>query len=73
MTSIPTETRSFRPGELGTLVVLARSGEALDGDMPHPPGHTPGDGGNGPEASPAATETPTGAARVLLPARSPRA
>ena len=71
MTSIRTETRTFRPGELGTLVVPARGGEAPDGDMPHLP--TPVDGENGPEASPAATETLTGAAHVLLSARSPRA
>jgi hypothetical protein len=51
VTSTPTEKRSFRPRDLGTLVVLAWSGEAPDGDMPYLLAYTLGDGENGPEAA----------------------
>ncbi len=58
MTSTPTGTHPFRPaadaGNLGTLVVLAWSGEAPDGDMPYLLAYPLGDGENGSEACSAA-------------------
>ncbi|MEU6802303.1 DUF5949 family protein [Streptomyces neyagawaensis] len=54
MTSTSAETRPFRPAEIGTLVVMAWSGEAPDGDMPYLLAYTLGDGVNGPEGSSAA-------------------
>ncbi|GGZ17868.1 DUF5949 family protein [Streptomyces poonensis] len=54
MTSTPTEARPFRPGDLGTLVVMAWSGGTADGDMPYLLAYPLGDGENGPEASSAA-------------------
>ncbi|UUU33859.1 DUF5949 family protein [Streptomyces sp. CA-210063] len=89
MTSIPTETLPLRRGDLGTVVVMAWSGEAPADAMPHLRGPIPGDGENRPEApsatvtvtvepeAPAAftgdTETLTRAAHVLLPTRGLRA
>ncbi|WP_200306571.1 DUF5949 family protein [Streptomyces adelaidensis] len=58
MTSILTQTRPFRLGDLGTLVVASWSGEAPDGDTTRPPGNA---------------RTSTGTAHVLLTARSLRA
>ncbi|MGW0705291.1 DUF5949 family protein [Streptomyces sp. NPDC002643] len=54
MTSTSAETRPFRPADLGTLVVMAWSGEAPDGDMPYLLAYTLGDGASGPEGSSAA-------------------
>ncbi|MDT0569848.1 DUF5949 family protein [Streptomyces sp. DSM 3412] len=54
MTSTSAETRPFRPADLGTLVVMAWSGEAPDGDMPYLLAYTLGDGQSGPEGSTAA-------------------
>ncbi|MFJ6568860.1 DUF5949 family protein [Streptomyces sp. NPDC091292] len=61
MTSTPPETRPFRPADLGTIAVVAWSGEHHDGkgDMPYLLAYTLGDGPDGPEASVAA-------ARALL-------
>ncbi|MDX2598568.1 DUF5949 family protein [Streptomyces caniscabiei] len=56
MTSTSAETRPFRPADLGTLVVMAWSGEAPDGDMPYLLAYTLGDGQSGPEGSTAAVE-----------------
>ncbi|MEU6667609.1 DUF5949 family protein [Streptomyces sp. NPDC046727] len=54
MTSTSTETR---PAELGTLVVLAWSGEAPDGaDMPYLLAYSLGDTEGGPEGTAAAVE-----------------
>ncbi|MFC9931776.1 DUF5949 family protein [Streptomyces sp. NPDC127190] len=54
MTSSSTETR---PADLGTLVVLAWSGEAPDGsDMPYLLAYSLGDAEGGPEATAAAVE-----------------
>ncbi|MFF8730441.1 DUF5949 family protein [Streptomyces sp. NPDC015171] len=54
MTSTPTENR---PAELGTLVVLAWSGEAPDGsDMPYLLAYSLGDTAAGPEGTAAAVE-----------------
>lgn len=53
MTTTP--TAPFRPADLGTLVVMAWSGEAPDGsDMPYLLGYSLGDGPGGPEATSAA-------------------
>ncbi|MGW3284746.1 DUF5949 family protein [Streptomyces sp. NPDC001002] len=54
MTSTSSETRPFGAADLGTLVVLAWSGEAPDGDMPYLLAYPLGDAPNGPEASSAA-------------------
>ncbi|MFM9592929.1 DUF5949 family protein [Streptomyces scabiei] len=54
MTSTSAEIRPFRPADLGTLVVMAWSGEAPDGDMPYLLAYTLGDGRSGPEGSTAA-------------------
>ncbi|CAL9568787.1 hypothetical protein SUDANB105_04780 [Streptomyces sp. enrichment culture] len=54
MTSTPNETRPFRAMDMGTLVVMAWSGEAPGGDMPYLLAYTLGDGPDGPEASSAA-------------------
>ncbi|MET8580922.1 DUF5949 family protein [Streptomyces collinus] len=55
MTSSPSEARPFRPADLGTLVVLAWSGEAPDGtDMPYLLAYSLGDTEGGPEATAAA-------------------
>ncbi|MER7186572.1 DUF5949 family protein [Streptomyces hyaluromycini] len=57
MTSTPSETRPFRVADLGTLVVLAWSGEAPDGsDMPYLLAYSLGDAEGGPEATSAAVE-----------------
>ena len=56
MTSTSSETRPFRVADLGTLVVLAWSGEAPDGDMPYLLAYTLGDAADGPEAATAAVE-----------------
>ncbi|MGW4568240.1 DUF5949 family protein [Streptomyces sp. NPDC004561] len=54
MTSTSTE---IRPADLGTLVVLAWSGEAPDGtDMPYLLAYSLGDAAGGPEATAAAVE-----------------
>ncbi|AZS87173.1 DUF5949 family protein [Streptomyces griseoviridis] len=53
MTSTSSETRTSAV-ELGTLVVLAWSGEAADGDMPYLLAYPLGDAPSGPEASSAA-------------------
>ncbi|MFD8819170.1 DUF5949 family protein [Streptomyces sp. NPDC059627] len=58
MTSTPSETRPFRLADLGTLVVLAWSGEAPDGsDMPYLLAYSLGDAESGPEATATAIET----------------
>ncbi|MGW9024217.1 DUF5949 family protein [Streptomyces sp. NPDC055722] len=54
MTTTPSDTRPFRAVDLGTLVVLAWSGQAPDGDMPYLLAYSLGDGANGPEGSEAA-------------------
>ncbi|MFJ3226972.1 DUF5949 family protein [Streptomyces sp. NPDC086783] len=56
MTSASSDTRPFSAAELGTLVVMAFSGAAPDGDMPYLLAYTLGDGAGGPEASTAAVE-----------------
>ncbi|MET8448361.1 DUF5949 family protein [Streptomyces sp. NPDC005209] len=57
MTSTSSDPRPFRPADLGTLVVLAWSGEAPDGsDMPYLLGYSLGDAEGGPEATSAAVE-----------------
>ncbi|MFC3577644.1 DUF5949 family protein [Streptomyces yaanensis] len=54
MTTTSSETRPFRAIDLGTLVVMAWSGEAPDGDMPYLLAYSLGDGASGPEGSTAA-------------------
>jgi hypothetical protein len=54
VTSTSSETRPLRPAELGTLAVMAFSGEAPDGDMPYLLAYSLGDGEGGPEATTAA-------------------
>ncbi|MFD8303000.1 DUF5949 family protein [Streptomyces sp. NPDC059690] len=54
MTSTSSETRPVGPADLGTLVVMAWSGEAPDGDMPYLLVHPLGDAADGPEAASAA-------------------
>ncbi|MEU3981354.1 DUF5949 family protein [Streptomyces sp. NPDC026672] len=55
MTSTPSTTRPFRIADLGTLVVLAWSGEAPDGtDMPYLLAYSLGDAEGGPEVTSAA-------------------
>ncbi|WP_435225824.1 DUF5949 family protein [Streptomyces sp. Tue6028] len=56
MTSTPSETRPFRAADLGTLAVMAFSGETPDGDMPYLLAYSLGDGAGGPEASATAVE-----------------
>ncbi|MEW2115174.1 DUF5949 family protein [Streptomyces sp. NPDC005474] len=56
MTSTSSETRPFRIADLGTLVVMAWSGEAPDGDMPYLLAYSLGDGEGGPEAASVAVE-----------------
>ncbi|MEU0967613.1 DUF5949 family protein [Streptomyces sp. NPDC005917] len=57
MTSTPRETRPFRAADLGTIVVLAWSGEAPDGtDMPYLLAYPLGDAECGAEATSAAIE-----------------
>ncbi|RPE43798.1 hypothetical protein EDD90_7013 [Streptomyces sp. Ag109_O5-1] len=57
MTSTPSATRPFRLADLGTLVVLAWSGETPDGsDMPYLLAYSLGDAEGGPEATAAAIE-----------------
>jgi len=56
MTSTLSETRPFPAADLGTLAVIAWSGEAPDGDMPYLLAYSLGDGAGGPEASTAAVE-----------------
>jgi hypothetical protein len=58
VTSTPSETRPFRLADLGTLVVLAWSGEAPDGsDMPYLLAYSLGDAESGPEATATAIQT----------------
>ncbi|MFJ6630933.1 DUF5949 family protein [Streptomyces sp. NPDC091376] len=56
MTSTPSAVRAFRPAQLGTLVVIAWSGEHPDDerDMPFLLAYALGDGTGGPEAAGAA-------------------
>jgi hypothetical protein len=54
MTPASSETRPFPAADLGTLVVMAWSGEQPDGDMPYLLAYSLGDGANGPEGSAAA-------------------
>jgi hypothetical protein len=56
VTSTSSETRPFHAPDLGTLVVMAWSGEAPDGDMPYLLAYSLGDGAAGPEGSTAAVE-----------------
>ncbi|KPI17702.1 hypothetical protein OK074_1723 [Actinobacteria bacterium OK074] len=56
VTSTTSETRPFHAADLGTLVVMAWSGEAPDGDMPYLLAYSLGDGEGGPEGSSAAIE-----------------
>ncbi|MBV1939578.1 DUF5949 family protein [Streptomyces sp. BV286] len=56
MTSTSSETRPFNAADLGTLVVMAWSGEHPDGDMPFLLAYSLGDGKGGPEGSTAAVE-----------------
>ncbi|MDQ1038551.1 hypothetical protein QFZ75_004967 [Streptomyces sp. V3I8] len=56
MTSATSETRPFPAADLGTLVVMAWSGEQPDGNMPYLLAYPLGDGENGPEGSAAAVE-----------------
>ncbi|MHA5048705.1 DUF5949 family protein [Streptomyces sp. SD15] len=56
MTSTSSETRPFRGADLGTLAVMAFSGEAPDGDMPYLLACSLGDGEVGPEGTSAAIE-----------------
>lgn len=55
MTSTSSETRPFHPADLGTLVMMAWSGEAPDGaDMPYLLAYSLGDATGGPEVTSAA-------------------
>ncbi|MFF4348687.1 DUF5949 family protein [Streptomyces sp. NPDC001530] len=54
MTSTSSETRPFSAADLGTLAVIAWSGDAPDGDMPYLLAYSLGEGG--PEASTVAVE-----------------
>ncbi|MFJ1974859.1 DUF5949 family protein [Streptomyces sp. NPDC087903] len=56
MTSTPNETHLSSAADLGTLVVMAWSGEGPDGDMPYLLAYSLGDAADGPEASSAAVE-----------------
>ncbi|MGV9454727.1 DUF5949 family protein [Streptomyces sp. NPDC003635] len=56
MTSTSSENRAFSAADLGTLVVMAWSGEAPGGDMPYLLAYTLGDGAAGPEGSTNAVE-----------------
>ncbi|MFJ9706806.1 DUF5949 family protein [Streptomyces sp. NPDC101234] len=57
MTSTPSAIRPFRLADLGTLVVLAWSGETPDGsDMPYLLAYSLGDAEGGPQATAAAIE-----------------
>ncbi|WP_330304690.1 MULTISPECIES: DUF5949 family protein [unclassified Streptomyces] len=56
MTSTSSETRPFRAADLGTLAVIAFSGDAPDGDMPYLLAYSLGDGEGGPEGTKAAVE-----------------
>ncbi|MGW1497802.1 DUF5949 family protein [Streptomyces mirabilis] len=56
MTSTSSQTRPFRAVDLGTLAVIAFSGEVPDGDMPYLLAYSLGDGEGGPEAATAAIE-----------------
>ncbi|MGW0336812.1 DUF5949 family protein [Streptomyces sp. NPDC003011] len=57
MTTTPSEARPFRSADLGTLVIMAWSGEAPDGhDMPYLLACSLGDAPDGPEATTAAVE-----------------
>jgi len=56
VTSTSSETRPFRAAELGTLAVMAFSGETPDGDMPYLLAYSLGDGEGGPEGTSAAIE-----------------
>ncbi|MEU1531202.1 DUF5949 family protein [Streptomyces fagopyri] len=56
MTSTSSETRPFRAADLGTLAVMAFSGDAPDGDMPYLLAYSLGDGEGGPGASTVAIE-----------------
>ncbi|MFJ2826928.1 DUF5949 family protein [Streptomyces sp. NPDC087263] len=56
MTSTSSETRPFRAADLGTLAVMAFSGDAPDGDMPYLLAYSLGDSEGGPEATSAAIE-----------------
>jgi hypothetical protein len=51
VTSTSSGSRAFRVADLGTLVVMAWSGEAPGGDMPYLLAYTLGDGAGGPESS----------------------
>ncbi|MGW1532822.1 DUF5949 family protein [Streptomyces aureus] len=54
MTSTSSEMRPLRVADLGTLAVMAFSGETPDGDMPYLLAYSLGDGQGGPEGSAAA-------------------
>ncbi|MEW2166923.1 DUF5949 family protein [Streptomyces sp. NPDC007084] len=54
MTSTSSQTSPLRVADLGTLAVMAFSGEAPDGDMPYLLAYSLGDGQGGPEGSAAA-------------------
>ncbi|MFE1285334.1 DUF5949 family protein [Streptomyces sp. NPDC058751] len=54
MTSTSSGTSPLRVADLGTLAVMAFSGEAPDGDMPYLLAYSLGDGAGGPEGSAAA-------------------
>ncbi|MFF3888434.1 DUF5949 family protein [Streptomyces sp. NPDC001914] len=54
MTSTSSEMSPLRAADLGTLAVMAFSGEAPDGDMPYLLAYSLGDGDGGPEGSAAA-------------------
>lgn len=57
VTTTPPETRPLPTSDLGTLVMMAWSGEAADGkDMPYLLACTLGDAADGPEAATAAVE-----------------
>ncbi|MFE4663968.1 DUF5949 family protein [Streptomyces sp. NPDC056716] len=56
MTTTTGASRPFHPADLGTLVVMAWSGEAPDGDMPYLLAYSLGDAADGPDATTAAVE-----------------
>ncbi|MFI2432294.1 DUF5949 family protein [Streptomyces sp. NPDC018693] len=56
MTSATRQPRPPHPADLGTLVMIAWSGETPDGDMPYLLAYSLGDGRGGPDASAAAIE-----------------
>ncbi|WP_458243836.1 DUF5949 family protein [Streptomyces sp. MAI_2237] len=66
MTSTSSGTRPLAPAELGTLVVMAWSGNAPGGDMPYLLAYPLGDAAAGPEAASAAVAELLGSVGLSL-------